>query len=314
MGDKDAPRFDCFKDLGQWRDKWHADKKEYCCHSTVECPSEASEDEFDCWANISTWEDSWSGEQIEYCCGQHFECPKGNAKVSTKKTGDKAFPWDAKLGKYTCEGLDNVTGSVSPGKKKAMQWCCENKKTGCPADVAVHSSKQSHGATKKAKSTTTKATTSATATATTVATAATTTTTAAPKNTTVANASAGLDGENTTEAFDCEEGLNDSMTGWTVAKYEWCCHNKNVGCLDDADLVSSVSLVKSTRKLSTGNSWTMALVLGLVGLAAATAFSLSRRSRQYRAVDPMMTEHLGAVDGEPAGLSGCEGLHVIRPE
>jgi hypothetical protein len=332
--DADASQFNCFKDLDQWRDKWHSDKKEYCCHSVVECPSEASEDEFDCWANLSTWEDSWPDEKVQHCCGQHFECPKHNASSGTKKTGEKAFPWDAELGKYTCEGLDNVTGSVSPGKKKAMQWCCENKKIGCPPDVdvysskqshgapdvAVHSSKQSHGATTKAENTTTAATT---ATTTVTTTAANTTVAPTEDATTAADASAGStttaavgsDGEDTTEPFDCEDGLSDSMTGWTVAKYEWCCHNKNVGCLDDADLVSSVSMVESTRKLGAGRPWNVALVLGLLGLAAATALSLSRRSiRQYRAVDPMMTEPLGALDGEPAVPSSCEGLHVVRPE
>jgi len=290
---EEALQFDCWKDLDQWRDKWPADKKEYCCKHAHECPSE---DEFDCWANISTWEDSWSDEKTRHCCGHHYRCPNSTGNTTGSASPwhlRSAFPWDAKDGRYTCEGLNNVTGSVSPGKKKAMQWCCENEKIGCPPDVAEYSSKQSHGATMKASSTT--------------------------SATTTADASAGSDGnssdggENTTEPFDCEEGRSDSMTGWTVAKYEWCCHNQSVGCLDEADLVASVALVESTRRLGVVRPWNVALVLG-IGLAAAAALSFSRRSRRYWAVDPMMTVHLGSVDGESTELSGCEGLTVVSPE
>jgi len=104
------------------------------------------------------------------------------------------------------------------------------------------------------------------------------------------------------------------MSGWTVAKYEWCCHSQGIGCLDEADLVSSLSLVESARKLGAVRPWNVALAVGLLGLAAAAALSFSRTSRRYRAVDPWLTEHLGAPDGESTELSGCEGLHVVRPE
>jgi hypothetical protein len=79
------------------------------------------------------------------------------------------------------------------------------------------------------------------------------------------------------------------MTGWTVAKYEWCCHNEQVGCLNEADLEAKFQLAGVGERARVGRSWSGAAVAaGAAALVMASVVQrICGRRRPYSLVEPL---------------------------
>jgi len=170
---------------------------------------------FDCSRNLEFWESMWPSAKKQWCCfhenagckTEHFNCADGLMYFNTEWS-DLKREWCchnhnvgcAKCDDFFCpEGHEKLQIALQ-GAIKCVKWPCKNSEC-C----------QLWGNMDLERLPTTAPTPMPTRDPTPVPTVAPTA---------------------DEDRFHCGSALLDSLLGWSPAKKEWCCANRNVGCKD----------------------------------------------------------------------------------
>jgi len=212
--------------------------------------SKDSEGEYKCDFEAETWKVAWSDHHQDWCCKNvgcptttvPYDCEDGLLKSAIEWTAEKRN-WCCFTANLGCHSLppdaettfDCFVDWAEPGwAPKMIDWCCKNKKQGCPGAVTTtqpakvgsfvcttgldrwetgwSNEKKDWCCQHQALGCTT--TLPGTVTITTVTFTSNTFTT-----TTLA-----------TLPYACHVSLNEADAAWSDAKRDWCCKNEKLGC------------------------------------------------------------------------------------
>eukprot|EP00931_Biecheleriopsis_adriatica_P003610 TRINITY_DN105406_c0_g1_i1.p1 TRINITY_DN105406_c0_g1~~TRINITY_DN105406_c0_g1_i1.p1 ORF type:complete len:821 (+),score=119.82 TRINITY_DN105406_c0_g1_i1:108-2570(+) len=205
--------YDCSVGLSEWRSRWSAVKKAWCCHHQQKgCSSDAGSLEYNCSAGLSNWKDDWSDSKKVWCCrhykrGCQYDCSAGYARWRDGWSDDKKA-WccqhkqrgcsESETPSFDCSaGLDKWREGWSPQKQ---EWCCKHEHRGCPDshDVDAYDCSAAYDNWREVWSST-------------------------KKDWCCRHKKRGC-------LYDCRAGLSKWKDGWSRHKKQWCCRHSGLGC------------------------------------------------------------------------------------
>jgi len=221
---REVPTHDCEADPGDWRHKWSAAKKRWCCsrfgRGCLTRESATGGAPFNCTEDLSFWQVAWSRSKQAWCCSHHRagcssqplqETPLHREREQQQQSRKRPplrepSPPSGALGTYASPStaMTSVLPPVdcdkfvqgSAGDQKRA-WCCRHHGLGCfpAAALVVRPGCAAGGCSVTSTS------------------SLTTSTSKAPS------------------AFDCVTGFARWEALWSGVQQAWCCQHSQRGCI-----------------------------------------------------------------------------------